>query len=153
MLCIHIHRNDKDIITKNEIMQKKIISQPNGLCYYFFPQFCTVHQHRLLLFHYCRRIFFLFFAKSHLYLFLWSKLLDFQTFIFPFVMCFFPAHSVFRVLSVVVSCKKGFHANLYRRPFEPTVYIYSGLVFNILINYFTARVTFFSFSFSLFHPC
>lgn len=121
-------------------------------CYYFFPQFCTVHQHRLL-FHYCRRIFFLFFAKSHLYLFLWSKLLDFQTFIFPFVMCFFPAHSVFRVLSVVVSCKKGFHANLYRRPFEPTVYICSGLVFNILINYFTARVTFFSFSFSLFHPC
>lgn len=97
MLCIHIHRNDKDIITKNEIMQKKIISQPNGLCYYFFPQFCTVHQHRLLLFHYCRRIFFLFFAKSHLYLFLWSKLLDFQTFIFPFVMCFFSR-------SLCVSC-------------------------------------------------
>lgn len=46
--------------------------------------------------------------------------------------------------------KKGFHANRYRLYSEASIFV-SGLVFNILINYFTAwrSVTFFSLFISL----
>lgn len=59
-----------------------------------------------------------------------------------------PCFSLACCLLVVESCEKGLFMQICIVAIRSLSRFWSGLVFNILINYFTARVTFFSFSFS-----